>query len=83
MDESVARAFSVGGTSLDVSLRYAEKRSAAHGYTVTGVPEVASNAPENIAAIVANVDYWSKAMHEASLQLRALSEQLSQMRVAA
>jgi len=44
------------------------------------IPEVAPNAPENIAALIADVDYWSKAIHEAAQQLRRVSVQLAQMR---
>jgi hypothetical protein len=44
------------------------------------IPEVAPNAPENIAALIADVDYWTKAIHEASQHLRRVSEQLAQMK---
>ncbi len=43
------------------------------------IPAVAPNAPENIAALIADVDYWTKAIHEASQQLRRVSVQLAQM----
>jgi hypothetical protein len=45
-----------------------------------GIPAVAPNAPENIAALIADVDYWTKAIHEASQHLRRVSEQLAQMK---